>query len=124
MLHEGKHDSDGAPADAVPALRALLDPQEARKAAALPGLWFALLGQAKGEAMTLPSLEVLDTPRECAECGEPIYLIQPDYCPACADRLAMEKRRDESNARRRLAQFALDMELVREHVRSYVRGKR
>lgn len=70
--------------------------------------------------MSLPSLDVLEKPRECEACGEPIYLIDPVYCPACADRLAVERIRESSNEYRRQARIALEMEMVRRRTRLHL----
>lgn len=74
--------------------------------------------------MQLPSLDVLDVPQECQDCGEPIRLIDPPFCAACDDRRKSEAIRDSGNVYRRNAYLALELAEVRRRARVYIKGKR
>lgn len=72
----------------------------------------------------LPSIDAPREPVFCKDCGEELVLVAPSFCGACEDRHKTEAIIDSGNEYRRLAQFRLDMELVRARTRAHVKPHR
>ena len=75
-----------------------------------------------GHDTSLPSIDAPQGAACCDYCGEPVQIVEPLYCGACADRLKTEKRIVDGNEFRRRAQIAMDLDEVRRRTRAHVGG--
>lgn len=73
--------------------------------------------------MTLPNLDVVGD--RCEHCGEETQLTDAPFCCAmCDDRQKRERLIESGNEYRRQAQVRLDLAVVRQRVRRYLRGEK